>query len=156
MTRKTTLTLAAAAILIATPALAKPSVNDMTACLATVNFVKGQLKALPKGKHDKANIKALSAGLNSYGPFLQDTHIAPGLLKFNGGDKKKAKVMQGQVDAYHDQLVAAMKARFKGERLYTDQAMMLDGCYTKAPMDAAGTAKMKAALEAMVAIAMKG
>ncbi|WP_409432762.1 hypothetical protein ACJ3XI_11220 [Litorimonas sp. RW-G-Af-16] len=152
-----TLTLAMTAATISLPmtASAKPSVNDMSGCVATLDYVTAKLQSLPKSKYDKADRAALLDALTQYRAFIQDEHITPGLLEFNGGDQAKADAMQQQVTDYQNQVVASHDAKFKGERLYTDHAVMIDGCYTKAPMAASQTPMMSAALQSMVKMAQQ-
>lgn len=135
-------------------AFAKPSVNEVQTCQAQLDFVDAKLVSIKK--YDAADVKTVRSGLKTYNAFLQSKHINPGLLEFTGGDKAKADDFQTQIDAYKKTVVAALDKRYPQPRVFADHAVAIDGCYTKAPMDAAGTAMMTEALQTLLALAQQG
>lgn len=141
------------AVAVATPALAKPSINDVQGCQAVVDFTIERIGDVEK--YNKTAVKSAQTTLRAYNDFLQSEHITPGLQAYAGGDTAQVKSLQTQIDAYKTNLVEAFKARHPQPRIFMDQLVAIDGCYTKAPMDAAGTEKMKAALMAVMAMAQQ-
>ena len=139
------------ALVMGFTAEAKPSINDVQGCQAVLDFVDTRLATVKK--YDEADVKIARNALSAYNTFLQSEHIEPGLLAFTGGDKAKAEGFQTQIDAYKSGLVQAMDKRYAEPRIYTDQAVAIDGCYSKAPMDDASTPMMKEALETLVKLA---
>lgn len=140
------------AFLAAPIAAAKPSINDMQGCQAAMDFLDYKMKNAPK-KYPKADVKAVREGLTAYSDYLQDTVITPGLLEYNGGDKKKAKTMQGQVDAYKASVTASYKKRYPQDRVFMDHAVIIDGCAQKAMPQGALLETLKAAVESLAKLA---
>lgn len=143
-----------AASLFCFPAAAKPSLNDIQGCQAVLDFVDARVGAV--SKYDEKDVKIIQSALRDYNKFLQDEHIAPGLLAFTGGDENKAKAFQTQIDAYKLTIVQGLEQRHPQPRIFTDQAVTINGCYSKAPMSADKTPVMKEALETMVKLAKQG
>lgn len=142
----------AAAMLAAPIAAAKPSINDMQGCQAAIDFLDYKMKNAPK-KYPKADVKTVREGLSAYSDHLQNTVITPGLLEYNGGDAKKAKAMQGQVDDYKATVTAAYKKRYPQDRVFMDHAVIIDGCAQKAMPKGALLEKLKAAVQSLAKLA---
>ncbi|WP_017932061.1 hypothetical protein [Robiginitomaculum antarcticum] len=137
-------------IVLAPATSARANINDMQGCQAMIMFVDGKLDTV-KGK--KAQVKAVRKGLNAYDRFIQNTVISPGLLEFNSGDKGKASVMQGQVDAYKSGLVAQLNKRYPQGGMFTDYAASLNNCAKKAVPSGGALEDLQAALETITALA---
>ncbi len=137
-----------------TSAQAKPSVNDIQQCQAVVDFTIERVKSVKK--YSKGDVKAIVNPLKTYETFLQSDHVDPGLLVFTKGDKAAAKDLQTQINTYKGQVVAGLKARHPQERIFTDQAIAINNCYTAAPMGADKTEVMKTALETIIKLAQQG
>ena len=71
----------------------------MQGCQALIDHVDNILEDAPEAYREK-DVKNVRNGLKFYNKYIQAEIVTPGLLKFNGGDEKKAKAMQAQVDAY--------------------------------------------------------
>ena len=149
--KQSLISLACAGALVASgTAHAKPSINDVQTCQAHLDFVDAKLASVKK--YDKAQVKTVRKGLKSYNDFLQSEHVTPGLMALYGGDKAKVKSTQVQIDAYKKNVVAGLDKRYPQPRVFMDHAISIDACYTKAPMDASGTAVMTEALQTLVAL----
>ena len=138
----------------ATSVTAKPSINDAQQCQAVIDFTIARIGGVDK--YDAEKVATITAGLTQYEAFLQSDHIDPGLLAFTGNDAAKAAEFQTQIDAYKAQIVTALNAKHPQPRIFTDQAVAIDNCYTAAPMDAAGTEVMTTTLQTLLALAMQG
>lgn len=138
----------------AVSAHAKMSVNKAQECQAVLDFTIERVESVKK--YDKADVKTVTKGLRAYEAFLQSDHVDPGLLKFTGGDKKAAKDYQKQINTYKAQLVAGLKAKHPQERIFTDQAVAINNCYTAAPMSQDKLQMMTDSVQGLVALAKQG
>lgn len=145
------------AVLLALPVTAsaqKPSLNVVQECQAVLDFTYarvGQVK-----RYDKKDVKTVQKGVKAYNDFLQSEHITPGLLGLTGGDKKAAKGYQNQIGTYKAQVVLALSNKHMHNRIFTDQAIAIDNCYSKVPMDEKHMPMMKETLETIVKLARQG
>jgi len=151
---KTILLGASLCLISVSSAFAKPSVNDVQQCQAVIDFTIERVESVKA--YDKADVKTVTTGLKQYNAFLQSEHIDPGLLEFTKGDTAAAKDFQKQIDAYKVQIVAAFKARHPQARIFTDQAVAINNCYSKAPMGDDKTDMMKSSLETIIKLAKQG
>lgn len=140
--------------LTALPAHAKMSVNKAQECQAVLEFTIERVKSVKK--YDKADVKTVVKGLKAYEAFLQTDLVNPGLLEFTGGDKKAAAEYQKQIDTYKAQLVTAFKAKHPQDRIFTDQAVAINNCYTAAPMGDDKLQMMTDSVQGIVALAQQG
>lgn len=130
------------------------SVNKVQECQALLDFTIERVEAVQK--YGKADVKTVTTGLRAYEAFLQDTHVAPGLLEFTQGDKSAAAEYQKQIDAYKAQLVSGLKAKHPQDRIFTDQAVAINTCYTAAPMGDDKLQMMTDSVQGIVALAKQG
>lgn len=144
-----TLTLLGLTATMAQTANAAPSINDMQGCQAILNFIDGKLDPAP-AKYNAADVKIVRSGLSAYNAYIQKEIVTPGLLKFNGGDKAKAKTMQAQVDAYKASVVQGYNARYPQDRLFMDHAISVNDCAKQAVPAGADLQALKDALGKMV------
>ena len=135
-------------------AQAKMSVNQAQTCQAILDFTIERVESV--SKYDKASVKTVTTGLRAYESFLQTEHVTPGLLEFTKGDQKAAADYQTQIDTYKGQLVAGLKAKHPQDRIFTDQAVSIDGCYTSAPMGDDKLQMMTDAVQGIVSLAQQG
>ena len=135
-------------------AQANMSVNDAQACQAVLNFTIERVESV--GKYDKADVAVVTKGLRAYEAFLQSDHVAPGLLEITNGDHKAADNFQTQIDDYKAQLVEALKAKHPQDRIFTDQAVSINNCYTNAPMGEESLQMMTDAVQGIVELARQG
>ena len=135
-------------------AQAKMSVNKAQECQAVLDFTIERVESV--AKYDAAKVKTVTKGLRAYEAFLQSEHVEPGLLEFTGGDKKAAAEYQKQIDAYKAQLVTGLKAKHPQERIFTDQAVAINNCYTAAPMGDDKLKMMTDSVQGIVALAQQG
>ena len=133
---------------------AKMSVNKAQECQAVLDFTIERVESVKK--YDKADVKTVTKGLRSYDAFLQTEHVTPGLLEFTNGDKSAASDYQKQIDAYKAKIVQGLKAKHPQERIFTDQAVMINNCYTSAPMGDDKLQIMTEAVQGIVALAKQG
>ena len=126
-------------------------INDMQGCQALIEHVDSLLDDAPK-TYPKSDVKNVRKGLAVYNDYIQDEIVTPGLLKFNAGDKDKAKDMQDQVDAYKATVVNAYDGKYKG-KLYTDHAIAINECAKKAVPAGDSLEALKIALTTMLALA---
>lgn len=131
---------------------AAPSINDMQGCQALLEFLDDKLSSAPS-KYTSANVKTVRKGLSIYNAYIQKEIVTPGLIKFNGGDKSKAKAMQVQVDAYKKTVVQSYEARFPQNRLFMDHAIAVNGCAKQAVPAGNDLQALKDALNTMVELA---
>ncbi len=145
-----------ALILCALPATshAKMSVNKAQECQAVLDFTIERVESVKK--YDEAAVQTVTKGLRAYEAFLQSDHVDPGLLEFTKGDEKAAAEYQKQIDSYKAQLVAGLKAKHPQERIFTDQAVAINNCYTAAPMGSDKLQMMTDAVQGIVALAQQG
>ena len=135
-------------------AQANMSVNDAQACQAVLDFTIERVESV--GKYDKADVAVVTKGLRTYEAFLQSDHVAPGLLEITNGDHKAADNFQTQIDDYKAQLVEALKAKHPQDRIFTDQAVSINNCYTNAPMGEESLQMMTDAVQGIVELARQG
>ena len=135
-------------------AQANMSVNDAQACQAVLDFTIERVESV--GKYDKADVAVVTKGLRTYEAFLQSDHVAPGLLEITNGDHKAADNFQTQIDDYKAQLVEALKAKHPQDRIFTDQAISINNCYTNAPMGEESLQMMTDAVQGIVELARQG
>ncbi len=147
-----TLFLAATVSCLALSAQAKPSFNQVSNCQATTEFIVERTIEL-ESSYAAADVEIVLAALTAYSAFLQAEHVTPGLSELNGADTAKMAAMQAQIDQYHGGLKAALAQKFSAPRLFSEYAMMINNCYTEAPMDADATATMKTALQILIRMA---
>ena len=126
-------------------------INDMQGCQALIDHVDNILKDAPETYREK-DVKNVRKGLKAYKKYIQDEIVTPGLLKFNAGDKKKAKAMQVQVDAYKATVTKAYDGKFK-DKLFTDHAISINECAKKAVPTGDDLEALKVALTTMVELA---
>ncbi len=126
-------------------------INDMQGCQALIEHVDSLLDDAPK-TYPKSDVKNVRKGLADYNEYIQDEIVTPGLLKFNAGDKDKAKAMQAQVDDYKATVVKAYDGRYKS-KLYTDHSISLNECAKKAVPAGDSLEALKIALTTMLALA---
>jgi len=107
-------------------------------------------------KYNKVDVKIVTKGLRAYNAFLQTEHVTPGLLAFTNGDKTAATDYQKQIDAYKAKIVQGLKAKHPQERIFTDQAVTINNCYTAAPMGDGKLQMMTDAVQGIVALAKQG
>ena len=122
-------------------------INDMQGCQALIQHVENVLDEAPK-TYPKSDVKNVRKGLADYNDYIQDEIVTPGLLKFNGGDKDKAKAMQDQVDAYKTTVVKAYDGKYSG-KLFTDHAVAINECAKKAVPAGDSLDALKTALSTM-------
>ncbi|MEP0174955.1 MAG: hypothetical protein ABJH28_10685 [Paraglaciecola sp.] len=127
-------------------------VNDMQLCQGVIEFVDNKLKKAP-GHYDKADVKTVRQGLEAYNQYIQREIVAPGLLKFNGGDAEKTKQMQKQVDAYKSTVVNQLQSRYPQENLLTDHAISVNDCAKQAVPSGKDLDRLKDAVNTMVKLA---
>ena len=157
MIHKYLLSSAAALTLMAATTLsahAKMSVNKAQECQAVLDFTIERVESVTK--YDAENVKIVTKGLRTYEAFLQSDHVDPGLLEFTKGDKKAAADYQKQIDAYKAQIVTALKAKHPQERIFADQAVAINNCYTAAPMGDDKLKMMTESVQGLVALAKQG
>jgi len=130
---------------------AKPSVNDIQQCQAVIEFTIERVKSV--SKYDETDVKTVTSGLQSYNAFLQERHMNPGLLDFTKGDKAAAKNFQKQIDVYKAQVITALKAKHPQERIFSDQAVAINNCYSAAPMSDDKTEMMRSSLQTIIKLA---
>lgn len=126
-------------------------INDMQGCQALIQHVENVLDEAPK-TYPKSDVKSVRKGLAFYNDYIQDEIVTPGLLKFNGGDKDKAKAMQDQVDAYKATVVKAYDGKYSG-KLFTDHAVAINECAKKAVPAGDSLEALKTALTTMLELA---
>ena len=126
-------------------------INDMQGCQALIQHVENVLDEAPK-TYPKTDVKNVRKGLADYNDYIQDEIVTPGLLKFNGGDKDKAKAMQDQVDAYKTTVVKAYDGKYSG-KLFTDHAVAINECAKKAVPAGDSLDALKTALSTMLKLA---
>jgi len=107
-------------------------------------------------KYDTTDVKTVTKGLRAYNAFLQTQHVTPGLLEFTKGDKAAAADYQKQIDAYKAKIVQGLKAKHPQERIFTDQAVAINNCYTSAPMGDDKLQMMTDAVQSLVALSKQG
>lgn len=132
---------------------AKMSVNQAQECQAVLDFTIERIESV--GKYDKSDVETVTKGLRAYETFLQSDHITPGLLVFTKGDKKAAANYQIQIDAYKRQIVNGLKAKHPQTRIFTDQAVAINNCYTSAPMGDDKLQMMTESVQGIVALAQQ-
>ena len=135
-------------------AQAKMSVNDAQACQAVLDFTIERVESVVK--YDKADVAVVTKGLRAYEAFLQSNHVTPGLLEITNGDQKAADEFQSQIDDYKAQLVEALKTKHPQERIFTDQAVSINNCYTNAPMGEENLQMMTDSVQGIVGLAREG
>ncbi|MEP2652148.1 MAG: hypothetical protein ABJH06_09135 [Paraglaciecola sp.] len=139
-------------LIVSHSTMAVGMVNDMQLCQGVIEFVDKKLKAAP-AYYDKADVKTVRKGLEAYDQYIQGEIVAPKLLKFNGGDIEKARVMQKQVDAYKMTVVNQLNTRYPQPNLFTDHAISINDCAKKAVPSGKELDKLKDALNTMVKLA---
>ncbi len=135
-------------------AQAKMSVNQAQECQAILDFTIERVESVKK--YDTADVKTVTKGLRAYEAFLQTEHVTPGLLTFTNGDKAAAAEYQKQIDAYKAKIVQGLKAKHPQERIFTDQAVTINNCYSSAPMGDEKLQMMTDAVQGIVALAKQG
>lgn len=133
---------------------AKMSVNKAQECQAVLDFTIERAESVKK--YDKGDVKTVTKGLRAYNAFLQTQHVTPGLLEFTKGDKPAAADYQKQIDAYKLKIVQGLKAKHPQERIFTDQAVAINNCYSSAPMGDDKLQMMTDAVQGLVALAKQG
>ncbi|MEP3656045.1 MAG: hypothetical protein ABJO36_14210 [Litorimonas sp.] len=133
---------------------AKMSVNQAQECQAVLDFTIERVESV--GKYNKADVKTVTKGLRAYEAFLQSEHVTPALMVFTKGDQKAAADYQIQIDAYKAQIVNGLKAKHPQERIFTDQAVAINNCYTAAPMSDDKLQMMTDAVQGIVVLAKQG
>lgn len=126
---------------------AKPSVNDMQMCQASIEFITQKAEALS----DKSAAKTITTGLSAYDGWIQSEVIDPGLLEYTGGDKAKAKAFQDQIDQFKAKLVGQMGQRYSQPGMITDYAVMIDNCVKKGNPGSTIYDQLKASVDAIIA-----
>lgn len=146
-----------AGLLISTATLsahAKMSVNQAQECQAVLDFTIERVESVKK--YDEAAVKTVVKGLRAYETFMQRDHVTPGLLEFTKGDEKAAAEFQKQINAYKAQIIKGLKAKHPQDRIFTDQAVAINNCYTAAPMGDDKLQMMTDSVQGIVALAQKG
>lgn len=133
---------------------AKMSVNKAQECQAVLDFTIERVESVKK--YDTTDVKTVTKGLRAYNAFLQTQHVTPGLLEFTKGDKAAAADYQKQIDAYKAKIVQGLKAKHPQERIFTDQAVAINNCYTSAPMGDDKLQMMTDAVQSLVALSKQG
>ncbi|MEP4052784.1 MAG: hypothetical protein ABJN22_11115 [Litorimonas sp.] len=133
---------------------AKMSVNQAQECQAVLDFTIERVESV--SKYNKADVETVTKGLRAYEAFLQSEHVTPGLLVFTKGDQKAAADYQIQIDAYKAQIVNGLKTKHPQDRVFTDQAVTINNCYTAAPMSDDKLRMMTDAVQGIVALAQQG
>ena len=126
-------------------------INDMQGCQAFIQHIDNILADAPD-TYPKSDVKNVRKGLKAYNKYIQDEIVTPGLLKFNGDDKKKAKAMQAQVDAYKETVTKAYDEKFK-VKLFTDHAISINECAKKAVPAGDDLESLKLALTTILELA---
>jgi len=132
-------------------ALSANLINDMQGCQALIDHVNDVLDKAPDA-YAKKDVKNVQKGLELYNDYIQNEIVTPGLVKFNGGDKEKAKAMQAQVDDYKKTVISAYDKKYKN-KLYTDHAVAINECAKKAVPSGDSLEALKLALTTMVELA---
>ena len=110
---------------------AQSLINDMQTCQGLLDFM--QQKLIKASEHyDSAKIKNIQVALKKYDDYIQNNIVTPGLIKFNGGDRNKANIMQKQVDTYKHTITQGLKARDSNAQLTSNHAVSLNNCAKKA------------------------
>lgn len=130
------------------------SVNQAQECQTVLDFTIERVESV--GKYDDALVKTITKGLRAYEAFLQSDHVDPGLLEFTGGDEKAAATYQTQINTYKAQVVSGLKAKYPQERIFTDQAVAINNCYTAAPMGDNKLQMMTDSVQGIVTLAKQG
>ncbi len=133
---------------------AKPSVNEMQACQALINFIEQKLEPKPE-QYTVEEVSTVLKGIKAYDNYIQQEIVTPGLLQFNGNDKAKADAMQKQVDAYKAQLSKAYQSRYPQPRLFSDHAVALNECAKKAVPSGKNLEDLKASLQMILSLASR-
>jgi hypothetical protein len=136
-------------------ALAAPSINDMQACQAYLDFVDNKLTDL-KDAYSADDISTIRSGLGNYNQHIQRNIITPGLLEFTGNDAQKASETQLQIDAYKTHLSESLKQKYQEDKLLSDYAIIVNDCAKKAMPAGQILQELKSALELIVDLAKQG
>lgn len=139
------------AVMLSTPVLAAPSINDMQSCQGVLDFVEGKLDVLSE-TYPAADLNVIRVGLKKYNAYIQKEIVAPGLKQYSGGDESKAKALQTQVDAYKSTLVSGFSSRYPEKRLYSDHAVAINNCAKQAVPSGQALDDLKAALTTIVTL----
>lgn len=126
-------------------------INDMQGCQALIQHIDNILDAAPES-YPNSDVKMIRKGLRGYDKYIQDEIVTPGLLKFNAGDKDKAKAMQVQVNAYKESVTKAYDSKFKG-KLFSDHAISVNECAKKAVPTGEDLESLKLALTTILKLA---
>jgi hypothetical protein len=140
--------------LATTSAQAKMNVNQAQECQAVLDFTIDRVEAVKK--YDPAQVKTVTKGLKAYEAFLQNEYVTPGLLEFTKGDENAAADYQKQIDSYKAQIVKGLQTKHPQERIFSDQAMAINRCYTAAPMGDNKLQMMTDSVQMIVALAQQG
>jgi len=135
-------------------AQAKMNVNQAQECQALLDFTIERVESVQK--YDAAKVEVVAKGLRAYEAFLQNDYVTPGLLEFTNGDQKAATDYQKQIDVYKSQIINGLKAKHPQNRIFTDQAVAINNCYTAAPMGNDKLQMMTDSVKGLVALAKQG
>ncbi|MEO9654071.1 hypothetical protein [Marinomonas sp.] len=135
--------------------LSTPSLNEMQECQAAIDFVVDTTDKL-EALYSTTELQVVREGLVSYEDFIQQEIITPGLLAYSQNDVKKVEDLQQQIDEYKRSITLRLTKHYGQERLFTDYAVMINGCAQKAlPSSTEDIALLKNALETIIRLAQQ-
>jgi len=152
--KKQTFILGTLMLLAIAPAIAKPSLNEMQTCQGLLEFITQMLTPTP-AHYTPADIETVRQGLMAYNDYIQTEIITPGLLHYSEGDVDKANALQPQIDVFKESVIVALKNRYPGSHLVTDQVVAVNNCTKMAVPAGDKLAQLKDALTTMLALTTK-
>ncbi len=133
---------------------AEPSINEINACLALVDFVDTKLDEF-SDQYDVGNMVLIHKGLSAYSEFLQHDIITPKLLSMYGGNADRAKLMQRLFERQRQSFFRHLNERYTQKKLLVDYASAINDCSGKTRLSVEVAETLKAALDNMKTLAMQ-